>query len=98
MSRIVIFIVLCTLAPHTSALNLGFLKNSVLSRFSSEEMKDFKETVVTALANEDDGQIIEWRARSGELFARVLIKGSYLSNGDTECSISPTKIRNRAKY
>ncbi len=79
------FIAFCAFTPVASALNISFLKNSVLSRFSRTEMTDFRANVSQALSNANDGSVLAWESDSGKFSARVLFRATYINNGDLTC-------------
>jgi surface antigen len=76
---------MCLFACATSALNLGFLKNSVLSRFTEAEMTEFRALVSDSMASAKDGTVVEWRSGSGKIFARVLFRATYVNDATTTC-------------
>jgi surface antigen len=85
MKRLVIVLFMCLFASATSALNLGFLKNSVLSRFTEAEMTEFRALVSDSMASAKDGTVVEWRSESGKISARVLFRATYINNASTTC-------------
>jgi surface antigen len=76
---------MCLFACATSALNLGFLKNSVLSRFTEAEMTEFRALVSDSMASAKDGTVVEWRSGSGKIYARVLFRATYVNDATTTC-------------
>jgi surface antigen len=85
MKRLVIVLFMCLFASATSALNLGFLKNSVLSRFTEAEMTEFRALVSDSMSSAKDGTVVEWRSGSGKISARVLFRATYVNNASTTC-------------
>ena len=85
MNRFTGVLILCLLAPSVYALNFSFLKNSVLSRFSEEEMSEFRNLVSESMTNAQDGQVVEWQSESENLRAKVLFRATYIDDGTATC-------------
>ena len=85
MNRLIVMLVMCLLASTASAINLRFLKNSVLSRFTEAEMKEFRALVSDSMTSAKDGTVVEWRSGSGKITARVLFRATYVNNASTTC-------------
>ncbi len=43
-----------------AAVNFGFMKNSPISRFDDMDLEIFQSTVISALDNAGDGQVVNW--------------------------------------
>ncbi len=85
MNRLIVLLFMCLLASTSSAMNLRFLKNSVLSRFTEAEMTEFKALVSDAMTSAKDGTVLEWHSVSGKISARVLFRATYVNNASTTC-------------
>lgn len=85
MNRLIVLLFMCLLASTASAMNLRFLKNSVLSRFTEAEMTEFKALVSDAMTSAEDGTVLEWHSVSGKISARVLFRATYVNNASTTC-------------
>jgi len=72
------------MATTAQASNFGFLKNSVLTRFSKAETAAFREFVADALTNAKDKDIVQWSSEESALKGRLKIDFSYQTGG-TEC-------------
>ncbi len=80
-----LFVAFCIVTPAATALNISFLKNSVLSRLSKTEMMDFRANVSRALISAGDGTVLTWESESGKFIAKVLFRATYINNGDLTC-------------
>lgn len=85
MNRLIVMLFMCLLASTASAMNLSFLKNSVLSRFTEAEMTEFKALVSDSMTRAKDGTVLEWHSVSGKISARVLFRATYVNNASTTC-------------
>ena len=89
---------LCVLlvALPTHAVNLRFLKHSVLSEFSDSEVKEFKIFIRGALDELEDNKTVVWRASESPLAGKFKSEFTYQSNGTT-CRRSLFLITNHVK-
>lgn len=85
MNRLIVILVMCLFAATASAINLRFLKDSVLTRFTPAEMTEFRALVSESMASAKDGTVVEWRSGSGKITARVLFRATYINNASTTC-------------
>ena len=77
MNRLIVMLFMCLLASAASAINLRFLKDSVLSRFTEAEMTEFRALVSDSMTNAKDGTVVEWHSGPGKISARVLFRGGH---------------------
>lgn len=83
-------IIACTLAasnivgvPSANALNVNFLKNSILAKFSHDEMADFKTFIGSALDSLEDHKEVTWRSKTSELAGKYKVKFTYQNDNNT---------------
>ncbi len=65
------------------ALNVNFLKNSILAEFSHDEMTNFKTFIGNALDSTEDHQEVTWRSTTSELAGKYKVKFTYQSDNNT---------------
>jgi len=85
MRRLIIILFTCSLTSAASAINLRFLKDSVLARFTETEMAEFRTLVSESMSSAPDGKVVEWHSASGKIYARVLFRATYINNKSTRC-------------
>ena len=64
--------ILLATSMSATAANFGFMKNSPISRFDDDDLEVFQSSVINALDNARDGQVIRWESPgsgySGQIF------------------------------
>lgn len=78
------------------ALNLNFLKNSVLTEFSKEEANEFRGFVRSGLETIEDGTVTTWVSSHSDLKGKFKPDLTYNNNGIT-CRRSKFLIANKTK-
>ena len=54
-------VLLCT-CMTVAAVNLGFMRNSPISKFDDQDLEIFQKAVINALDSAQDGQVISWKS------------------------------------
>ena len=70
-------------AQAAHALNVSFLKNSILGDFSQEEIADFKKFIGDGLDTLEDHKEVTWRSTTSNLAGKYKVKFTYTSDNHT---------------
>ncbi len=82
MKVLVILCFLIVVSP-AHAINLLFLKDSVLTGLTKEDVSDFKGFVRGALDATPDHKVVGWRSESGSITGKFKVKVTYQFNNET---------------
>lgn len=72
---------LFSLAMSAAASNFGFLKDSVMSELSGNELEQLKTEIAKVLEKTPDKEITRWQAPESGVIVRILPKLSYSESG-----------------
>lgn len=78
-SGLFFFVLLCVCDAH--AVNMFFLKRSLLTEFTQEEMAEFVAFVDTSLDTMADQQVVRWQSPSSSLSGRLKAEFTYETEG-----------------
>ena len=70
-------------AQAAHALNVNFLKNSILGDFSHEEIAEFKKFIRDGLDTLEDHKEVTWRSSTSNLAGKYKVKFTYTSGNNT---------------
>ena len=84
------------LADAAFALNVNFLKDSILAEFSEEEAVEFKQFVANTLDDVKDLKSVVWKSSTSDMAGKLLIMSTYSSEG-VSCRRSRFIIKNAQK-
>lgn len=88
------FLILLVASSQAQSSNMSFLKNSVLTDFSKEEIKDFKQFAHDSLDRIKDKEVVIWKAKSSPMNGKFKSMATYETDGTT-CRHSRFLVANK---
>lgn len=88
------FLILLVVASQSHSANMGFLKDSVLTDFSKEEINHFKQFVRDSLDTIKDKEVVNWKAKSSSMNGKLKSMATYDTDGNT-CRHSRFLVANK---
>jgi surface antigen len=88
------FLILFVASSQAQSANMSFLKNSVLTDFSKEDIQDFKQFAHDSLDTIKDKEVVIWKAKSSPMSGKLKLIATYETGGNT-CRRSRFLVANK---